>query len=161
MIWRGACNTNRFMKFLIWYPYMLVTALLVGKIATFSFLIAPIVHKTLEKDQAVKLLRVFFPRYYKFGIGCSIVGLILVPIILKVFPGTVVQPYWAILWLVVLLAEVFALKVLVPTVEANREGRANGDVEATKRWESAHRLSVQLNVLNLLLGLALLFLYLG
>ncbi len=147
------------MKFLIWYPYMLAMALFVGKIATFSFLIAPIVHKTLEKDQAVKLLRVFFPRYYKFGIGCSVVGLILVPVIRQLIPESVVRPYWAILWLVVLMAEVFALKVLVPTVEANREGRAQGDPDATKRWESAHRFSVQLNVMNLLLGLVLILLY--
>ena len=68
--------------------------------------------------------------------------------------------FWAaVLWLVVLLAEVFALKVLVPAVEANREGRASGDPEATKRWGSAHRLSVQLNVMNLLIGLVLIFLY--
>ena len=53
------------MAFLLWYPYMLAMMMLAGKIVTFSFLIAPIVHKTLEKDQAVKLLKVFFPRYYK------------------------------------------------------------------------------------------------
>ncbi len=45
-----------------WYAYALVLTLFVGKIATFAFLMAPVVHAQLEKEQAAKLLRVFFTR---------------------------------------------------------------------------------------------------
>lgn len=148
------------MNSLLFYPYMLAITLFVGKIATFSFLLAPILHKTLEKEQALKLVRAFFPRYYRFGIACAIVGLLLVPVLVRTMPDTVVKPWWAAIWAVILLAEVYSLKVIIPTVEANREGRDKGDPDATRRWESAHRFSVQLNVVNLCLGLVLLGLYL-
>lgn len=63
---------------------------------------------------------------------------------------------WTILWAYLLVAEVFALKILVPSLESAREGRDWGDAEATRKWEASHKLSVRLNLLNLGVGLILL-----
>jgi len=146
--------------FSFWFAYMLAVTLFVGKIATFSFLIAPLVHSQLEREQAAKLLRVFFPRYYKLGIVCAIVALL--SGLALAFGIPLPRLYrWSILWTIILLTEVFALKVLVPTVEATREARNRGEAEAVRKWEWAHKLSVRLNVLNLLLGLILIGLYLA
>ncbi len=142
------------------YLYILALTLFVGKIATFSFLIAPIVHKLLEKEQAAKLLRVFFPRYYTFGIVCAILALIS-GIIFEYSASIDRVKYWTILWAIILISEVVALKVLVPMVEGAREGRIAGDPQATKKWELGHQTSVRLNVLNLILGLVLIGLYVG
>ena len=139
------------------YIYILSITLFVGKIASFSFLIAPIVHSQLEKEQAAKLLRIFFPRYYKLGIACAIVALLC---LIGLAPNLSRTKSWTILWAVILFLEVFALKILIPTLEATREARNRGEAESTKKWEMAHKLSVRLNVLNLLLGLVLIGLYL-
>lgn len=142
------------------YFYILALTLFVGKITTFSFLIAPIVHKILEKEQAAKLLRVFFSRYYKFGIICTITAFIS-GIIFAHYASLYRVYYWMILWSVILFSEVVALKILVPMVERTREGRIAGDPQATKTWEFGHQTSVRLNVLNLLLGLILIAMYVG
>ena len=136
------------------YVYVLAVTLLVGKITTFSFLIAPIVHKILGREQAAQLLRVFFPRYYKFGIGCAMVALS--SGVFFAYNASMRRVYqWLILWTVVLIIEVFSLRVLLPIIEASREGRHRNELEATKRFEWAHKFSVRLNVINLLIGLIL------
>ncbi len=66
---------------------------------------------------------------------------------------------WTILWAYILVVEVFALKFLIPTLEATREGRNQEEPKATETWEWAHKLSVRLNVINLLIGLSLIGLY--
>ena len=141
-----------------WFAYLLAVTLFVGKIATFSFLIAPIVHSLLEKEQAAKLLRVFFPRYYLMGVICAAVGVGGSLIIGWSAPEPRVI-LWTILWAYILVVEVFALKFLIPTLEATREGRNQEEPKATETWEWAHKLSVRLNVINLLIGLSLIGLY--
>jgi hypothetical protein len=140
----------------LWFVYMVATSLFVGKIATFSFLMAPIVHSILERPQASKLLRVFFPRYYRFGIACAIVALGSV-VALAFLTDLVFLKYWAMGWAFVLCAEVYALKVLVFRLESLRELKDSGDPEAVKQWERGHKISVRLNVVNLLLG----FIFIG
>ncbi len=137
-----------------WFAYVVALALMVGKISFFSFFIAPTVHRELEKNQAVKLLRVLFPKYYKLGIVCAIIALICAPILAQ---RTEIHRIacWTIPWALILLSEVYCLKVLVPIIEATREGRSAGDPESTRKWECSHKLSVRLNALNLLLGLGL------
>jgi hypothetical protein len=137
-----------------WYFYNLSLLLFVGKIVTFSFLIAPIVHELLEKEQAAKLLRAFFPRYYKLGISCAVMALICAFVIMYGTPFPKMR-YPIILWGFILFSETYAVMVLAPRLEATRELRSQGDVQATQKWESAHKFSVKLNVANLLAGLIL------
>ncbi len=142
------------------YTYILAVTLFVGKIVTFSFLVAPLVHVILGREDAAKLLRVFFPRYYKFGIGCAIVALL--SGMLFAYSASMGRIYqWLIFWGLALIIEVFSLQVLVPILESTREARNNGEVEATRKFEWAHKTSVYLNAINLLIGLVLVWFYLG
>ena len=146
--------------FPFWFVYIVSLTLFVGKIAVFSFLIAPIIHSQLEKEAAAKVLRVFFPRYYKLGIICALVALL--GILALIFQSSLPRiKFWSLLWAWILVSEVFSLNFLVPTLEATRQARAAGEPEATRKWENAHKLSVRLNGLNLLLGLILLGWYIG
>jgi hypothetical protein len=142
----------------LWFLYLLATMLFVGKIVTFSFLVAPSIHSQLEKEDAARVLRVLFPRYYKLGAFAALLGLTCGLIIVYATPLPRMK-YSEILWAVILLIELYALLILLPKLNAAREGRTQGNAEATATWDSCHKLSVRLNVLNLFLGLALIWLF--
>ena len=148
--------TFDFMTSFLWFFYYLAIVLFIGKIVTFSFLVAPVVHSQLEKEDAAKVLRIFFPRYYKMGIASAILGLVSGILILRSIDIRIPHLQYAeIIWAFLLLTEVYSLKVLLPDLNATREARNLGDVEATARWEARHKLSVRLNVVNLLAGLGI------
>jgi uncharacterized membrane protein len=142
----------------LWFLFLLATVLFVGKIVTFSFLVAPSIHSQLKKEDAAQVLRVLFPRYYKLGAFSALLGLTSGLIIAYATPVTWMK-YAEALWTFVLLIELYALLVLLPRLNAARDGRNQGNAEATTAWESCHKLSVRLNILNLVLGLILIWLF--
>ncbi len=92
------------------------------------------------------------------GIACAAVALLSLPVLATTIPFR--RAYLCgILWTLILLAELYVLKVIFPALEAVREARNRGETDAVKKWESAHKLSVRLNIANLLMGLLLLGYY--
>jgi hypothetical protein len=120
----------------------------IGAIVFHSFIVAPLVFKTLETGQARVFLRALFPRFFKLGLGCGIV-LILALIVAGAGLG------WPNLLLgllgtacVMAFLEAYALW-LVPRINAARDA---GDAGA-RQFKSLHGLSVLLTLAILLLGL--------
>jgi hypothetical protein len=144
------------------YGQLLATSILVGKVLLLSFVVAPILAKTLERQPFSNVVRRLFPAYYLLGIAA--VGLGLVSTV-----GMGLSEAWTaaglatmVLWLSVGTAELYCRSSLTPHSNAMRdtlkEQEARGVVDQALRqsWDRLHRQSVWLNSLVLLAGLLLL-----
>ena len=61
---------------LINFIYLLSLVCWVGSIIFFSFFVAPVVFKTLEREKAGELVGIIFPRYYMIGYVCGVLVLV-------------------------------------------------------------------------------------
>ena len=109
----------------------------------YSFGIAFNVHKTLDKENAGKLLRKLFPLYFLWGIIISI----LIEIIF-LYLGTSLK---ALLMAVVAIGFLYSRQVLVPLLNKNRDLANEGDQEAKKAFGSLHLRSVSINIMQMVL----------
>lgn len=106
---------------LITYMHMLAVAVLVGKVVLLSFVVAPILAKTLERETFSTVVRQLFPAYYALGMGASIVGVVSVIGSRMIHPA---NPAWhliAVLWLIILAAETYCRAPLTPQSNAMRD----------------------------------------
>ncbi|NJN47174.1 MAG: DUF4149 domain-containing protein [Candidatus Competibacteraceae bacterium] len=123
----------------------------IGAIVFHSFIVAPLVFKNLETEQARNFLRALFPRFFKFGLGCGIVL-----VLALILAGTGLG--WSALLLGLLGTAVVMTGLeayslwLVPSINAARDA---GDAGA-KQFKFLHRLSVLLTLAILLMGLGVL-----
>ncbi len=146
--------------------YVLVLAVWIGSIVFFSFAVAPSVFRTLSPEDAGKLIRKIFSKYYLVGIVCAAVGIVCVGILVA---DSRLDKWPAILSLLLLAAmgatDLWMRQSVSPQMNDLRDRivviSATGqqpDPELEKEWKSLHRLSVQLNAAVLLCGVVLLFL---
>ena len=143
------------------YIYLLTLAVWVGSIIFFSFVQAPTVFKALDPENAAKLQRATFPKYYMVGIVCAGLGIVCVAVLLA---ANVFKLPVAVLSLL-LLAGMGSLNVwmrqgVAPQMAQVREARAAAKApaeELDKEWKALHRLSVQVNGAVLFSGLVLLW----
>jgi hypothetical protein len=148
-----------------WF-YLVSLALWVGSIIFFSFFVAPTVFKVLKPEDAARLQRALFPKYYLVGIVCAGIGIVSVGLLLAErafgkWPGVL-----SLLLLAVMGATDFWLRQsVVPHMAEIREQRGAAltagkepEVAVEAEWKSLHRLSVLLNSAVLLAGLVLVFL---
>ena len=145
------------------YIFLLSWGLWIGSIVFFSFLVAPTAFGALEVENAGKFMRTVFPRYYLLGLLCGLV--------LLASGGALIGTHcWPSKGGAIVLSMVLGMMVIVlwarqrllPRMDSLREEayRArekdddDGREEVLARWQRLHRLSVRLNLLVLLLGLA-------
>ena len=115
----------------------------------YSFGIAFNVHKTLDKENAGKLLRKLFPLYFLWGIIISI--FIEVTFL---YQGTSLK---ALLIAIVAIGFLYSRQVLVPLLNKNRDLVNEGNEEAKKTFGSLHLRSVSINLVQMLLLIIVLF----
>ena len=53
------------------FIYLLSLVCWIGSIIFFSFIVAPIIFKTLDREKAGEVVRKIFPLYYKLGYICG------------------------------------------------------------------------------------------
>jgi hypothetical protein len=124
-----------------------------GIMAFFSFGVAPLVFKTIDRAVAGEAVAAVLPRYYDWGL--VLCGTALVALIIQTVSGSEgrLRPLvGAALCGAMCGLLVWASTVVMPRAEAARRAR---DDEAFAR---AHRASVQLNSATMLAGAALLVL---
>ena len=143
------------MQNLINFIYLLSLVCWLGSVIFFSFVAAPAIFKTLEREQAGEVIGVIFPRYYVIGYVCGVLalatllagsaeipvvqsGLLLGMIICTFFAGMVIGP---------------RARDLKARIKAEPE---NGEA-LRLRFKSLHGWSVRLNAAVLLMGLVLLW----
>ena len=119
---------------------LFAAAALFGGMLLYSFGFAPLAFSTLPADEAGRLLRAAFPRYYLFVIATALVaGLALLA----------VDSLSAWLMLVTLVLGVAARQLLMPAINRASDARAAGDASAGARFKRLHGISVALNFLQL------------
>jgi uncharacterized membrane protein len=151
---------------LVKWLYVLTLAVWIGSIVFFSSAVAPTVFNTLKPQDAATLIRRIFSKYYLIGIVCAAVGIVCVGLLLA---DRSFARWPAILSLLLLAGmggtDLWLRQGVMPHMNALRERRAAAeasakplDEELETEWKSLHRLSVRLNAVVLLCGLALMFL---
>jgi hypothetical protein len=154
------------MNWALHYLETVVVAVLVGKIVLLSFVVAPILSKTLDAASFAKVVRTLFPSYYRFGAWVSLAGILAGSGLFAI--GDKTSPWGLILslWLAALLIELYCHYPLTPQINAvcdwitrqEKEGLVEEDLVAT--WKRLHQRSVWLNGVVLVIGLLLIALML-
>ena len=121
-----------------------VVLLLLGGMLFFPIVVAPIVFTSLPEVEAGHFLRSMFPRYYLFMITLSELAFALyqvgVGLVLSV-PATVCFG--------VALSTLWVRQSLVPRINDARDAQLSGDDTAGTRFDRGHKLSVTINMLQL------------
>jgi hypothetical protein len=122
---------------------LFATALLLGGMVFFAVVVAPTVFRTLEPQSAAVFLRRLFPVYYVWGAALAGAGAFaLVPVSWEA----------AVVMAVVASGFVFSRQALMPRINAYRDAERAGDTSAHVNFARLHRLSVVINLAQMLLA---------
>jgi len=128
---------------MIEFAALLLISTLFGGMVLYSFGFAPMVFSALPAEHAGHFIRAAFPWYYLFvattaGIG----GAILLSS----------NPRSGVLALLIAAVAIYARQVLMPQINAARDGRSLGSSDAKRRFARLHGISVGLNFIQLIVA---------
>lgn len=117
----------------------ITAGILFGAMVFFPSVVAPNVFKALSEDDGGAFLRRLFPSYYVFIIVFSALTAVL----------SYARPIIAVGFACVALSTLLVRQLLVPKLNAWRDAGKAGDATALKQFDSGHRLSVIVNLLQM------------
>jgi uncharacterized membrane protein len=120
---------------------LIAASFLLGSMVFFAAITAPAVFAFLPDDARGPYLRGIFPRYYAWGIAVAAIAAVLA------VPADTVSA--AILGIVT-MAFLAVRQALLPRINLARKGRADGDEAAKAAFAKLHRLSVLINLAQML-----------
>lgn len=129
-------------------------ACLLGGMLFFPSVVAPVVFKALPEEQAGAFLRAMFPRYYSFIILLGVAACVSYALAESGRGGSVLAPTVGITGLVV-VSTLWVKQSLLPKINAARDAELAGDASAGASFNIMHRLSVVINMVQLLALLAI------
>ena len=114
-----------------------LTAMILGIMLFFSFVIAPVVFTTLDEENARKFIRRIFPFYYNVNLGISFIVLIIFILLSKIGVD---------FYLILVIAVLFATSnyLLMPLINKYR------DEKQDKKFKYSHFLSVLINFVQMI-----------
>ena len=114
-----------------------LTAMILGIMLFFSFVIAPVVFTTLDEDNARKFIRRIFPFYYNVNLAISFIVLLLFLFLSKLGVD---------LYLIILITILFATSnyLLMPLINKYR------DEKQDKKFKYSHFISVAINFVQMI-----------
>ena len=114
-----------------------LTAMILGIMLFFSFVIAPVVFTTLDEDNARKSIRRIFPFYYNVNLAISFIVLLLFLFLNKLGVD---------LYLILLITILFAISnyLLMPLINKYR------DEKQDKKFKYSHFISVVINFVQMI-----------
>ena len=115
----------------------------------YSFGIAINVHRTLDKENAGKLLRKLFPIYFLWGLFISILAEIIFLLNAK--------QEQAFIMALIAIGYLYSRQILVPKINKSRDLANEGDEKSKKDFNSFHFQSVTINLIQMLLLIIILF----
>ena len=121
---------------------ILITAAILSFMIFFPIVVATSVFKVLNEKQSSKFLRIFFPKYYLFGLVLSLLGLIM-----SIFEK---NNFSLIGFILLILGFVFSRQFLIPIINKAK------DDNNEKKFNTLHRFSVLINFIQM--GLCILIL---
>ena len=127
-----------------------VVAATLGAMLFFAVGVAPAVFQTLPIEQAGQFLRKLFPRYYlALIVGSGVAGCLWISS----------APLAAGTCLLIAVSPLWIRQRLVPRINQLRDAELAGDTAAGARFATMHRVSVIINMIQLLALVALLLKY--
>jgi hypothetical protein len=114
-----------------------LTAMILGIMLFFSFVIAPVVFTTLDEDNARKFIRRIFPFYYNVNLGLSLIVLLIF-----LFLSKFEVDFYLILAITLLFAT--SNYLLMPLINKYR------DEKQDKKFKYSHFISVVINFVQML-----------
>jgi hypothetical protein len=115
----------------------------------YSFGIDINVHRTLDKENAGKLLRKLFPIYFLWGLFISILAEIIFLLNAK--------QEQAFIMALIAIGYLYSRQILVPKINKSRDLANEGDEKSKKDFNSLHFQSVAINLIQMLLLTIILF----
>ena len=114
-----------------------LTAMILGIMLFFSFVIAPVVFTTLDEDNARKFIRRIFPFYYNVNLAISFIVLLLFLFLSKLSFD---------FYLILLITILFAISnyLLMPLINKYR------DEKQDKKFKYSHFISVVINFVQMI-----------
>ena len=122
---------------------------LLSRMIFYSFGIAINVHRTLDKENAGKLLRKLFPIYFLWGLFISILAEIIFLLNAK--------QEQAFIMALIAIGYLYSRQILVPKINKSRDLANEGDEKSKKDFNSLHFQSVTINLIQMLLLIIILF----
>ena len=126
-----------------------LTVALFSIMVFYSFGIAINVHRTLDKENAGKLLRRLFPIYFLWGLFISILAE-------SIFLLNAKQEQ-AFIMALIAIGYLYSRQILVPKINKSRDLANEGDEKSKKDFNSLHFQSVAINLIQMLLLTIILF----
>ncbi len=114
-----------------------LTAMILGIMLFFSFVIAPVVFTTLDEDNARKFIRRIFPFYYNVNLAISFIVLLLFLLLSKLGID-----FYLILFITILFA--ISNYLLMPLINKYR------DEKQDKKFKYSHFISVVINFVQMI-----------
>ena len=124
-----------------------------GTMVFFAFVYAPLVFVKLGADTGGRFIREVFPVYYVAMGATSIAAAVLLAF------GSAARGADAMAMACVGIVFLLARFVLLPVINRSRDAGQAGDVAAKKRFDALHRVSVLLNLAQMLAVLVVLVRY--
>ena len=121
---------------------ILITAAILSFMIFFPVVVATSVFKVLDEKQSSKFLRIFFPKYYLFGLILSLLGLII-----SIFEKNNIS---LIAFVILVIGFLFSRQFLMPIINKAK------DDNNEKKFKTLHRFSVLINFIQM--GLCILIL---
>ena len=120
-----------------------LTAMILGIMLFFSFVIAPVVFTTLDEDNARKFIRRIFPFYYNVNLGISLIILLSFIFLNNLGIG---------FYLILVISLLFAISnyLLMPLINKYR------DEKQDNKFKYSHFISVVINFVQMILLVLLL-----
>jgi len=114
-----------------------LTAMILGIMLFFSFVIAPVVFTSLDEDNARKFIRRIFPFYYNVNLAISFIVLLLFLFLSKLGVD---------FYLILLITILFAISnyLLMPLINKYR------DEKQDKKFKYSHFISVVINFVQMI-----------
>jgi len=114
-----------------------LTAMILGIMLFFSFVIAPVVFTTLDEDNARKFIRRIFPFYYNVNLAISFIVLLLFLFLSKLGVD---------FYLILIITILFAISnyLLMPLINKYR------DEKQDKKFKYSHFISVVINFVQMI-----------
>ena len=125
---------------------ILITAAILSFMIFFPVVVATSVFKVLDEKQSSKFLRIFFPKYYLFGLVLSLLGLIM-----SIFEK---NNFSLIVFILLILGFVFSRQFLMPIINKAK------DDNNEKKFNTLHRFSVLINFIQMGLCVLILVIFL-
>ena len=125
---------------------ILITAAILSFMIFFPVVVATSVFKVLDENQSSKFLRIFFPKYYLFGLVLSLTGLII-----AIFDKNNMS---LIIFLLIIIGFLFSRQYLMPIINKAKDNNNE------KKFNILHRVSVLINFIQISLCVFLLIIFL-